>query len=235
MHHILPTDQIPLDLPLFKGIDPEKLPHVLSCLRAHLVEFDPGDAIIRYGVTEDFVAYLLEGSANGVSYDEDGTKSILHVFAPGQVISCGRVFNVDSALSYDVIAHERCRLVYFTTVLPEIRCEHCARYVNIVKANLAQSIISLNEELMVTLDIRRRRTSRGKIIAFLEVQAQKAGSNSFDITFNRQELADYLCIDRCALSRELSRLHEEGQVDYSRNHFELHLDPSRKRMRAKVS
>lgn len=225
MRHILPAEEIPLTMPLLEGIDPAKASHVLSCLRARLVRFDADDVVRRAEDAPDFVAYLLRGTAVGLTYDEHGNKSIIHEFGPGQVVCCGRVFGLQGPPSFDVVARSICDLVYFTTEDPQVRCERCARYVNIVKGNLGRAMAELNAELFVTLDIRRRRTSRGKIVAYLENQARMQGSSAFDISFNRQELADYLCIDRAALSRELSRLHEEGQVDYDRNHFELHLKP----------
>ena len=66
---------------------------------------------------------------------------------------------------------------------------------------------------------------RGKVLAFLEYEARCRGTNEFDIAFNRQELADYLCVDRAALSRELASLRDEGQFDFERNHFVVHLKP----------
>ena len=235
MRHILPAEDIPLTMPLLEGIDATKARHVLSCLQARYIRFDADDVICRAATESAFVAYLLAGSAVGATYDEQGNKSIIHEFQPGQVISCGTVFGVRGLNAFDIYTREGCDLVYFTTENPQVKCERCARYVNIVKANLAQSMVELNAELFVTLDIRRRRTSRGKIVAYLENQAKQHGSNSFDISFNRQELADYLCIDRAALSRELSHLHDEGQIDYDRNHFVLHLKPRAPKHHALVS
>lgn len=223
MYRILPTDQIPTQLPLFAGIPAQKVPHVLGCLQARLVRFDAGSVVRSPGVTTDFVAYLLNGAADAVVYDEQGNKSILHGYTPGQVISCGRVFDVQCPPCFGVYARDDCDLLCFNPASPKVSCEHCARYVNVVKGNLVQSMVSLNNEFLVTLDIRRRRTSRGKLVAYLEDQARRAGSTSFDIPYNRQELADYLCVDRAALSRELSRLRDEGQLDYEKNHFDLHL------------
>lgn len=228
MRHILQAESIPLDLPLWNGIDPEKTKHVLSCLQARLVSFDADDIIKRADSEPDFVAYLLEGHAIGVTYDEMGSKSILHEYTAGQVISCGRVLGVQCLPSFDIFARDKCTLVYFTTSNPRVKCERCARYVNIVKANLAQAMVELNADIMAELDIRSRRTARGKILAYLEDQARRAGSDSFDISFNRQELADYLGIDRATLWRELGHLQDEGQVLCDHDHFELHLAPRRR-------
>lgn len=225
MHHMVPVDQIPLDLPLLEGIDEGAKPHVLSCLQVRIARVDAGDTICSSQSATDFVACLLHGHAIGVIYDEQGNRSILHEYGPNQTISCGTVLDVPSLPGLDIFARDECTLVYFSTKSLQVQCEHCQRYVRMVLGNLARSIAALNSELMVTMDIRRRRSSRGKILAYLEYQAQRAGSTSFDTSFNRQELADYLGIDRAALSRELSQLQDEGQVSYSHNHFELHLKP----------
>ena len=87
--------------------------------------------------------------------------------------------------------------------------------------NLARSVAALSSELMATLDIRLRRTIRGKVMAYLNHEAKRLGTRRFTVPYNRQELADYLCVDRSALSRELSSLHEDGAIDFYRNNFVL--------------
>lgn len=110
-----------------------------------------------------------------------------------------------------------------------MRCEHCQVYVAQVERNLAQAVAELDAEIMTTLNIRLRRSMRGKVLAYLEYEADRQGSDSFDIPFTRQELADYLRGDRAALSRELGVLRDEGQFEFTRNHFGLHLKPKFKR------
>lgn len=225
MRRMLPVDQIPHDIPLFKGIEDQVRGRVLECLQASYISYDAGEFIREANADQNRTAYLVAGRADGYVYDEEGNRSILHLFVPGQVVSYGRVFGSSSWSSFDVLAREECRIVLFGTDCLPMACDHCQKYAALVERNLAQAVADLDAELMTTLNIRLRRTMRGKILAFLEYEAKRQGSNSFDIAFNRQELADYLCVDRAALSRELGNLRDEGQFDFERNHFDLHLKP----------
>ncbi len=232
MRHILPVEEIPPDLPLLKGIEDGVRPRVLSCLQATYIAYDEGELIREANAPQNHAAYLVAGCADGYVYDEEGNKSILHLFVPGQVVSYGRVFGSPSWSSFDVVAREDCRLILFNTDHLPIRCEHCQKYVSLVERNLAQSVAELDAELMMTLNIRLRRTMRGKVLAYLEYESQRQGSSSIDIAFNRQELADYLCVDRAALSRELGNLRDEGHFEFERNHFDLHIKPKNPRRAA---
>lgn len=225
MRRMLPVDQIPPDISLFKGIDDHVRGRVLECLQASYVSYDTGEFIREANAAQNHTAYLVAGRADGYVYDEEGNRSILHLFVPGQVVSYGRVFGASSWSSFDVVAREECRLVLFNTDRLPLDCDRCQEYVALVERNLAQAVSDLDAELMTTLNIRLRRSMRGKILAFLEYEAQRQGSNSIDIAFNRQELADYLCVDRAALSRELGNLRDEGQFEFDRNHFDLHIKP----------
>lgn len=233
MRHILPTGDIPSDIALLEGVAEHARERVLSCLRATYIAYEEGEFILEANAPQSRAALLVEGKADGYVYDEEGNRSILHMFVPGQVVSYGRVFGTPSWSSFDVVAREECRIVLFDTMLPATACSCCREHVTVVERNLARAIADLDAEILATLNIRLRRTMRGKVLAYLEYEARRQGSNSIDIAFNRQELADYLCVDRAALSRELSSLRDEGQFDFERNHFVLHLKPKlRKRVAA---
>ena len=123
--------------------------------------------------------------------------------------------------TYDVVAREECRVLTFTTDYVPITPGRGRAWTEAVKDNLARSVAALSSELMATLDIRLRRTIRGKVMAYLNHEAKRLGTRRFTVPYNRQELADYLCVDRSALSRELSSLHEDGAIDFYRNNFVL--------------
>ena len=234
VHRMLPVENIPHDLPVFDGIKPSKIDHLLGCFNARLVELDAGEPITAWDGTPGFAACLLSGRAIVCAYDEEGNRTIMHEFAPGQALCCRESVSLPLLRELDVVACAPSRVLYFNVPDATLRSDNCVMCTKMVLGNLALSMASLNAELMVTMDIRRRRTTRGKLIAYLEYEAQRHGASSFDVTLNRQELADYLCIDRAALSRELSALHDEGQLDYDHSHFELHLRPRAPRPRRGV-
>ena len=228
MQHILSAEEIPLDFVLLDGIEQDARPRALRCLQARAAAYDAGDVLVRAGESYADVAFLLEGSAEGFVYDEHGNRSILHIFTPGQVVSYGTLFDGWYPI-YDVAARGDVRVLLFNTDHLPMGRERCARYASQVVANLAVSLARLNEQVMATLEVRTRRTLRGKILAFLEFEARRQGSSSIDIGMSRQELADYLGVDRAALSRELSSLREEGQFAFHRSRFELSIRPPKSR------
>ena len=228
MQHILPAEEISLDFVLLDGIEQDARPRALRCLQARAATYDADDILVRAGEAHADVAFLLEGSAEGFMYDEHGNRSILHVYTPGQVVSYGTLFD-GWRPACDVVARRDVKAVLFNTDHLPMGRERCARYVSQVVANLAVSLARLNEQVMATLEVRTRRTLRGKILAFLELEARRQGSTSIDIGMSRQELADYLGVDRAALSRELSGLREEGQFAFHRSRFELSIRPPRAR------
>lgn len=221
MRHILSVDEVPPDTPLLEGIDARDRERALAMLRARYITFDAGDFIRSSDSERRCAAYLVEGCADGFVYDEEGNRSILHLFMPGQIVAYGKVFGEQPLPLYDIVARDACRLLVFTTDYVPTTPGKGRTWAGAVRDNLAAALATLNAELMATLDIRLRRTIRGKAMAYLEHEALRQGKRSFDIVFNRQELADYLCVDRAALSRELGNLRAEGLVSFDRNHFEL--------------
>ena len=221
MRHILTMEELPSDIALFEGLDTRERDRALSILRARYIAFDTDDLIRRSDSERRCALYLVEGQADGYVYDENGNRSILHMFRPDQVVSCGKAFGDLPVPSYDIVAREECRVLIFTTDYVPTTPGKGRSATEVVKDNLAQSVAELSSELMATLDIRLRRTIRGKIMAYLNHEAKRRGARKFTIDYNRQELADYLCVDRSALSRELSSLREDDVIDFYRNNFVL--------------
>lgn len=225
MRHLQTLDSLPSGLALLAGVESCDRARVLDCLNALCVTYDDGDVIAEGTPGGSRVVCLLAGRADGCVYDEDGNRSILHLFTPGQALSYGGAFGFGALLDLIVIARRGCTLLTLDLAAPPADCPHLRECVDTVRANLAQTVASFDADLMATLNIRTRRTARGKVLAYLEHEARCQGSSSVDIPFSRQELADYLAIDRATLSRELRGLADEGQFEVHRNHFELHLQP----------
>ena len=90
-----------------------------------------------------------------------------------------------------------------------------------VVQNLFFAISEKNRQLVQKLDHMGKRTTREKLISYLSEEADKQGGRSFVIPFNRQQLADYLSVDRSAMSNELSKMRDEGLIQFEKNHFTL--------------
>ena len=96
-------------------------------------------------------------------------------------------------------------------------CEHHQKLIRNLVSVLANKILILNDKITHV----GKRTTRDKLLSYLSAESIRHSSLSFDIPFDRQQLADYLCIDRAAMSTEISKLQREGFIKTNRNHFEL--------------
>ena len=96
----------------------------------------------------------------------------------------------------------------------------CAGHAKLV-GNLISELARKNLNFNSKLGHMGKRTTREKLLSYLSAQAMKSGKNEFDIPFDRQQLADYLCVDRSAMSAQLCALRDEGILKFKKNHFVL--------------
>ena len=207
--------------PLFYGIEDDKLLRMLECLGAKIESYDKKDTIMIEGGAPRCLGIILSGSAQIISEDYYGNRSILMKVSEGEIFAEDFACAEIDALPVSVIAEDK------TTVML-IDCSHilhtCSNncgfhqqlIYNLMK-DLAEKSLKFNEKLEVT----SKRTTREKLLAFLDIQSRKQGSRSFDIPFDRQELADYLEVDRSGLSVEIGKLKKEGVLDASKRRFVL--------------
>ena len=197
---------------LFDGIENGELEQLLPCLGGRRVFFDEGEYILMAGGRADQVGMVLSGSVLVFSDDFWGNRTILaHVERGGlfgEACSFARVECLTEVL------FTNCERII--TVCPSA-CEFHNRLVR----NMLKILAEKNMTLTQKIGHMGKRTTREKILSYLSEQAKKAGGESFTIPLNRQEMADYLAVDRSAMSKELGRLKEEGQISFHKNQFQL--------------
>ena len=153
-------------------------------------------------------------------------RSILGESAAGDLFGESYACAPGAPLTVSVIAAEDCEVLFINIAQALTMCTHvCAFHVRLVN-NLMHILAGKNLMLSRKIDHLSRRTTREKLLAYLSDQAEAQGGSSFDIPFNRQELADYLSVDRSALSQVLSCMKREGLLDFQRSHFTLFTDRS---------
>lgn len=207
-------------LPVFQGLTEQEL-HDLEEIGAisrqnfhkHVTVFHVGDIVHEIGI-------VLEGSVLIENNDLWGNKSILSRVEKGQVFAESYAFH-DVPLMVDAIADED-SLILFLDVqrLMEEQNAQATWYCKMLK-NLLLISTKKNRNLSNRIFCTTAKTVRGRLAAFFSEQAAKAGSNTFDIPFNRQQMADYLNLDRSALSKELGKMREEGLLTFHKNHFSI--------------
>jgi len=206
---------------LFAGVDEDELGAMLGCLGASVQEYAKGSCVLRQGEHISRLMVLVKGRLHIQKDDYWGNRSIVSVISPGEMFGEAYAAPGCGALMTDAVAVEDSAVVFldFSRVLSV--CSSGCRFHALTVRNLFFAISEKNRHLVGRLRIATQRSMRGKLTAFLSEQAKKHGSSAFEIPFNRQQMADYLSVDRSAMSNELCKMRDEGMLRFERNRFEL--------------
>jgi len=208
-------------VPLFYGIQEQEIFDMLSCLGAQIKTYNKGETIFRAGENVSTVGIVLSGSVQIILEDVLGNRNIISAAYPGELFVEAFSCSETDKLPASVIVPETSEIMFINYKRIIQTCSSACRFHAKMIANMLKDIAEKNVMLNQKIECMSKRTTRDKLLAYLSAQAQKAGSVRFTIPFNRQELADYLCVDRSAMSNELSKLKEEGIVDFERSHFKI--------------
>lgn len=206
---------------LFNGIQADDLSAMLHCLSAREAFYKKQDIILLEGQPVSSVGIILSGKVQIVKEDFAGNRNIMVDLEPGNLFaeaySCVQTdslpVTVGSVTESEILWVDYKRIISTCTSA----CKFHARLIE----NMLMILASKNILLSQKIEHISKRTTRGKLLAFLSDQAAKQENRAFDIPFNRQELADYLCVDRSAMSNELCKLQKEGILEFHLNHFLL--------------
>ena len=206
---------------LFQGIREHEIEAMLKCLGAHEKEYKKGQTIYQAGQTVKDLGLVLSGGVNIVVYDYWGNSTIFSHIAPGQIFAETYSAMGQEELLVNVIADQDSHILFVDTYKLMTTCQHACPYHQQAIHNLirisAQKNLNLSKRMLHTAS----KSIRGRLVSYLSEQALQHGTNRFHIPFSRQQLADYLGVDRSALSNELSKMQKDGLLQYHKNEFIL--------------
>ena len=217
MAHFMDTVQSPL----FEGISAEERVTMLTCFGYYLGSFQKGEPVAMEGSYIRHFGVVLSGSVDMVKEDIWGNRTLLirskkdDVF--GETFACGE----DKLSNVLFLASEDASVLFLSFDRVMHNCTNACNCHRKISDNMVRVIAAKNRELMRKIEVVSKRTIREKLLAYLSLQAQTQDTPYFDIPLGRVELAEYLCVDRSALTRELAKMKEEGVLDYDRNSFRL--------------
>ena len=206
---------------LFSDISDDETLSMLKCLSPEFKCYSKGDVLIRAGDTIGYFGLLLSGSIHIINEDFWGNRNIITEITPGEAFgecyACisGAVLNISA-----VAVTEVCVLYMNVQRILRTCSSACIFHTHLIH-NLLSILAERNVAITSKLSFVTQRTTRKKLLAYLSAEAQRSGSSTFDIPFNRQQLADFLSVERSAMSNELSRLRDEGVLTFEKNHFAL--------------
>lgn len=207
--------------PLFQGCTGEEIRQMLRCLNARVKSFKRDERILEAGQIVTAVGVVLEGSVLIESNDVWGNRSVLDKAGPGEIFAETYACIPEERLMVDVVAAEAVKILFLDIKSMLTFCKKTCSCHGMLVRNLLQISAQKNLNLSRRIFFTASKSIRGRLLSYLSSQAQKHGSRDFTIPFNRQQLADYLGVDRSALSAELGRMRQDGLLLTERNHFQL--------------
>lgn len=209
---------------LFQGISEADIEKILVCLGAVEKSYTKDEVIYHAGDFVESMGLVLTGSVNIENNDLWGNKSILNHITKGQIFAETYACIPDEPLMVSVAAAESANVLFLKTSHLLKSCTRACTYHHRLLRNLltvtAQKNLNLSSRILHTSS----KTIRGRLVSYLSFQAARQKSVEITIPFNRQQLADYLGVDRSAMSHELGKMQKDGLLNADKNHFYLKED-----------
>ena len=207
--------------PMFDGIEEAELEGMLACLGARIISIKKGEIIFAEGEKATAVGIVLSGSVRMMREDYNGNRSLLALVKPaelfGETYACAGI----ESLPITILAAEDSECMLIDCRRITISCANACAFHNRVVFNLLRLVAIKNLTYDQKIEVTSKRTTREKLMTYLYSQAKIHDSNQFEIPYDRQELADYLEVDRSGLSAEISKLRKEQMLICEKNRFEL--------------
>lgn len=206
---------------LFSGISEKEIEAMLTCLDAKLKKYKKGEYIFEQGQYIDKISVLVKGSILIQSEDYWGNRSIISHMETGDMFGEAYAGVNNAAILNDVVAIDDCDVVFLDiNKLLTSCCSACGFHSKVIQ-NLFFTVLEKNRKLVQKLGHISKRSTREKLISYLSEEAKKQNSSNITIPFNRQQLADFLSVDRSAMSNELCKMQKQGLLKFRKNQFQL--------------
>ena len=194
---------------------------MMFCFKTRFKTFNKNQHIVEQGDNMEDIVLIVKGGAIVEHIDSLGDISILRRLKSGDVYGLENAYYGDFIYNDTLIATERTLVLFMNRHRVLNPCENRCRRHDIVSKHLAQIIAESNVELLEKLTHMSKKTIRDKLLSYFNSLAKKAGTNYFELPFNKTELASYLSVDRSAMSTELTKMKEDGLIDFEKRQFRL--------------
>ena len=206
---------------LFANVSDDEITAMISCLNARIREYQKDEYVFRTGDYIDDLAILVRGSLLIQKDDYWGNRSIVNNISVGEIFGEAYSMQNNEPLLNDVLAIDNSTVIMLDVKKVMNVCSNACKHHTMIIQNLIRSISHKNLILTQKIDCMAQRSTREKLSTYLSTQSKKYSSACFDIPFNRQQLADFLSVDRSAMSNELCKMRDDGMLKFNKNHFEL--------------
>lgn len=206
---------------IFAGASEEEVAAMLGCLSARKKKYQKEEIIFHAGDVVSSIGVMLKGNALIENDDIWGNRSVLDYVKEGEIFAETYACALDEKLMVNVIAMSDCEVLFLDVRKILKVCPNACEF----HQNLVQNLLAISAQKNLNLSRRIFHTSsktiRGRLLSYLSYQVIESGKEEFDIPYNRQQLADYLGVDRSAMSNELGKMQKDGLIEVKRNHFRI--------------
>ena len=206
---------------LFRGMSEKEISDALEGLRAVTKNYKKGATILHAGSVTKRMGLVLEGSVTIENNDVWGNRTIFSHVGKNQFFAETYGLLANEPMLVDVVANEDCHILFLSIGSLGRGFPDQESWTAKIMSNLL--IISTQKNLTLSGRIFHTapKTIRGRVMSYLNSVSIQKGMTEFDIPFDRQQMADYLNLDRTALSKELRKMKDDGLIDFHKNHFYL--------------
>lgn len=203
--------------PLFEGIFAEDIEKILNCLAARTKEYAKNEFVTCMGDKLTDIGIIISGSVQIIKEDINGNRMLMTQIIKREMFAESFLCAGIKSSPVSIIAEDKTSVLWIPLNRVLSTCQSSCGFHHKIIFNLLKIVAEKNIYLNNKINILSQKTIRGRILAYLSMQ----GKRTFEIPFDRNELADFLCIDRSALSRELSNMKGDGIIEYHKNKFKL--------------
>lgn len=206
-------------IPLFASVKEEEILAMLDCLGAKVKSFKTGQTILMTGDAISDIGIVLSGRVQIIKVNIMGYQTILTELQSSDLFAETFVCAGIAKSPVTALAAADCKVMFlgFRRIMT-VCSSVCTHHTKLIE-NMLQLLATKNLMLKDKVELLSQRSIRDKILHYLSSCADRTHSTTFSIPFNRNELADFLCVDRSALSRELGKMQEEKIIQYDKNKF----------------
>ena len=206
---------------MFGGVAQDEIAAMLSCLNAVLRSYKKGEFVFRRGAYIRDVTLLVRGALHVTREDFWGNDNIISTIDAGEMFAEAYLAPDGGAMLNNVVAVEDSAVLFFDARRVLTACGRSCRFHQAVIRNLFYAVCDKNRKLVQKLGHMSKRTTREKLMSYLSEESSRQNRSTFVIPFNRQQLADFLSVDRSAMSSELGKMRDEGLIRFERSRFTL--------------
>ena len=209
------------DCNLFNNIKDSDVNKLLTCLNAHEVKFDTGAEVFSYEKGRKIIGVVSVGKIQIKKIDFNGNSTMIEQVSKNGVFSDLFTYSDSEANYITAYATEPTKVIFFDYQGVFKRCEKACRYHSTFVENLLNIVVLKSQTLSLRVEILTNKTIRDKILSYVNVKVKQEGSNVFTIPMSLTSLAEYLCVDRSAMMRELKKLSNENVLKTNKREFKL--------------